>query len=89
MEVNPQHPTVAEDSPKPHTYDTPRLSGYVFWHNRATDVVLIGPFLSVNLAWDWWNQHGQNLGVSPVLTHLRQPAETYNSMWGLIPEDQL
>lgn len=66
--------------------DYPKVSSYIFWHQRSTDTVLIGPFYETNDAWDWWYTYGQHLGVAPVLTHLRHPGTTYNSIWGLLPE---
>lgn len=66
--------------------DSPKIDSYVFWHNRATDIVLIGPFATVDDAWVWWNEHGQHNGVSPALTHVRTPGTTYNSIWGLVSE---
>jgi len=68
--------------------DQPSIGGYVFWHNRATDTILIGPFESVQKANLWYEEHGRPLGVSSVLTHIRYPANTYNGIWGLFPEEQ-
>jgi hypothetical protein len=68
--------------------DTPTIGCYVFWHSRATDVVLIGPFRTLEDASAWWEAHGKRLGVHPMLTHLRSPAVTYNGLWGLMPEEE-
>lgn len=65
----------------------PTVGGYVFWHNRGMHPVLIGPFSSITSAWSWWEQHGEHLGVQPHLTHLRAPADNYNGIWGLMPEE--
>lgn len=82
-------PTVAEDVDDSGPYnDVPSKGGYVFWHNRGSDVVLIGPFPSITAARSWYNTYGVKLGVSPMLTDLRAPADTYNGLWGLYPEEE-
>lgn len=68
--------------------DYPTVGGYVFWHNRGNEVVLIGPFATLDSAWDWYKNHGERLGVHYALTHMRYPATTYNGIWGLMPEEQ-
>ena len=66
--------------------DQPSIGCYVFMHNRATDTVLIGPFDTIADANNWYYEHGKRLGVSPVLTHTRYPSNTYNGIWGLMPD---
>lgn len=68
--------------------ETPTVGGYVFWHTRGNDVVLIGPFTTLDTAREWYDKDGERLGVSPILTHTRYPANTYNGIWGLMPEEQ-
>ena len=68
--------------------DYPTVGGYVFWHTRGNDVVLIGPFSTLDTAREWYDKDGERLGVSPILTHTRYPANTYNGIWGLMPEEQ-
>ena len=70
------------------TPNHPTVGGYVFWHTRGNDVVLIGPFSTLDTARQWYDKDGERLGVSPVLTHTRYPANTYNAIWGLMPEEQ-
>lgn len=72
----------------PELQNYPSVGGYVFWHNRATDVVLIGPFATLDSAWKWYASYGEPLGVTCTLTHTRYPANTYNGIWGLMPEEQ-
>lgn len=69
------------------TRPNPTVGGYVFWHTRGHSPVLIGPFSSLVSAWAWWEQHGRRLGVQPNLTHMRAPADNYNAIWGLMPEE--
>lgn len=68
--------------------DYPTVGGYVFWHTRGNDVVLIGPFTTLDNAREWYDKDGERLGVSPHLTHTRYPANTYNAIWGLMKEEQ-
>lgn len=68
--------------------DVPSKGGYVFWHSRDRDVVLIGPFPSLTAARAWYNSYGAKLGCSPMLTDLRAPADTYHGLWGLYPEEE-
>ena len=70
------------------TSNCPTVGGYVFWHARGSDVVLIGPFPTLDTAREWYDKDGERLGVSPILTHTRYPANTYNGIWGLMPEEQ-
>jgi hypothetical protein len=79
--------TVVEDAAAYNLTNTPTVGGYIFWHARATDIVLFGPFRTLDDAWDWWEAHGNRLGVSPVLTHLRSPGVTYRGLWDLMPEE--
>ena len=82
-------PTVAEDANEGGPYnDVPSKGGYVFWHSRDRDVVLIGPFPSLTAARAWYNSYGAKLGCSPMLTDLRAPADTYHGLWGLYPEEE-
>ena len=67
--------------------DIPQVGGYVFWHTRGNEVVLIGPFETLEEAGDWYDFHGQRLGVHAALTHMRAPATTYSGLWGLMPEE--
>lgn len=88
MSSDSLHPTVVEDDATAYNQSNiPTVGGYVFWHTRGSDVVLIGPFATLEEADKWYDLHGQELGVHPALTHMRSPAVTYRGMWGLMPEE--
>jgi len=69
------------------TETIPTIGGYVFWHTRGNEVVLIGSFATLDEAREWYSNHGNRLGVQPALTHMRFPADNYNALWGLMPEE--
>lgn len=67
-----------------------RIGGWVLYHSRQSDVVLIGPFSSFQDALSWWEQIGRDNGVSFNPTSLRFPTvnrdNSYSLLWGPLEE---
>ena len=62
----------------PHPGD---IGGWVLWHSRSPDVVLFGPFPTLEACGEWWDAVGQHNGVRWLPVPLVSPECPASRCW--------